>query len=67
MTDELRTIIRQVAAGAGDGADALRRAGIELRLEGYSVEVVIDPEEPAPSGSVRVAFGVGRAEGGYPE
>jgi len=56
MPEDVRRIIAQVAAGAGDGADALRRAGVPVELEGYTVELVVDPCDSAPAASVRLTF-----------
>lgn len=49
-------MIAEAAAGAGDGADALRRSGIPVELEGYTVEVLLDPTDTVPAASVRVTF-----------
>lgn len=56
LAEAMGKIITEIAAGAGNGADALRRAGIPVELEGYTVEVVVDPSEPTPAASVRLAF-----------
>lgn len=56
-TEGLRRIIAAVAVGAGEGAEALRTAGLDIELECYTVEVVLDPTDPAPATSVRVEFG----------
>jgi len=53
----LRQIIAAAAAGAGEGAAALRIAGVEVELQGYTVEVVFEPSDPAPATSIRVEFG----------
>jgi len=53
----IRRIIAAVAVGAGEGAEALRTAGLDIELECYTVEVVLDPTDPAPATSVRVEFG----------
>jgi hypothetical protein len=57
MTEGLRAIISDVAAGAGESADALRRAGIEVELTGYTIEVVVDPSDPAPAATVTLTLG----------
>lgn len=49
-------MIAEAAAGAGDGADALRRSGIPVELEGYTVEVLVDSTDMVPAASVRVTF-----------
>jgi len=53
----LRQMIAAVAAGAGDGAEALRLAGVGIELQGYTVEVLVDSTDPIPAASVRVVFG----------
>jgi hypothetical protein len=53
--EDVRRLIAETAAGAGDGADALRRSGSPVVLEGYTVEVLFDSVE-APAASVRVTF-----------
>jgi hypothetical protein len=55
-TEGLRRVIAAAAAGAGDGAEALRAAGVDVELQGYTVEVVVDPVDPAPATSIRVEF-----------
>jgi len=50
-------MIAAVAAGAGDGAEALRLAGVGIELQGYTVEVLVDSTDPIPAASVRVVFG----------
>ena len=55
FAEDVRRMIAEAAAGAGDGADALRRSGIPVELEGYTVEVLFDSVE-APAASVRVTF-----------
>ena len=60
-TESLRRIIAAVATGAGEGAEALRAAGVGLELEGYTIEVVVDPADPLPAASVRLVFGTGAA------
>ena len=57
-------MIAEAAAGAGDGADALRRSGIPVVLEGYTVEVLVDVTDAMPAASVRVTFGPGPAGSG---
>jgi hypothetical protein len=57
MTDDLRSIITDVATGAGESADALRRSGIAVELQGYTIEVVVDPGDPAPAATVTLTFG----------
>lgn len=49
-------MIAEAAAGAGDGADALRRSGIPVVLEGYTVELLVDAIDSVPAASVRVTF-----------
>jgi hypothetical protein len=56
LAEAMGRMIAEIAAGAGDGAHALRRAGIPVELEGYTVEVVVDPDEANPFTSVRLAF-----------
>lgn len=53
----LRGIIAAVAAGAGDGAQALRSSGVGIELQGYTVQVTIDSTDPVPAASVRLTFG----------
>jgi hypothetical protein len=57
MQEDVRRIIAEAAAGAGDGADALRKAGVPVELEGYTVEVVVDPGDALPATLVRLTFG----------
>jgi hypothetical protein len=64
MTEGLRRIIAAVAAGAGEGAEALRSAGVGLTLEGYTVEVMVDSDDPIPAASVRLVFGTEAQHGG---
>jgi hypothetical protein len=59
MAGDVRRMIAEAAAGAGDGADALRRQGIPVVLEGFTVEVLVDTADAAPAASVRVTFGPG--------
>lgn len=54
--EDVRRMIAEAAAGAGDGADALRRSGIPVVLEGYTVEVLVDSTDMLPAASVRVTF-----------
>lgn len=56
LTDEVRRMISGIAAGAGDGAGELRRAGIPVELEGFIVEAVVEPGDPSPATSVRLVF-----------
>jgi hypothetical protein len=56
LTDEVRRMISGIAAGAGDGAGALRRAGIPVELEGFIVEAVVEPGDASPATSVRLVF-----------
>jgi hypothetical protein len=49
-------MISGIAAGAGDGAGALRRAGIPVELEGFIVEAVVEPGDASPATSVRLVF-----------
>ena len=63
MAGDVRRMIAEAAAGAGDGADALRRSGIPVVLEGYTVEVMVDPTDTAPAASVRVTFRPGDGSG----
>lgn len=53
--DRLQRIISATAAGAGMGAAALRRAGVEVDLEDFGVEVTVDDEQSL-SAIVRIAF-----------
>jgi len=55
-------MIAEAAAGAGEGADALRRSGIPVVLEGYTVEVLVDADD-LPAASVRVTFRPAAPEG----
>ena len=54
MEGTLRELIAGVAAGAAEGAEALRHRGIPLELDAYSVETRIDRDEPVTS--IRVDF-----------
>jgi hypothetical protein len=54
MDETLRELIAGVAAGAAEGAAALRRSGVAVELDVYSVEAHIDGL--APTASVRVDF-----------
>ena len=62
MEETLRELIAGVAAGAAEGAEALRRRGIPLELDAYSVETRIDRDEPVTS--IRVDFIVATGERG---
>jgi hypothetical protein len=68
---DVRRMIAEAAAGAGDGADALRRAGVPVVLEVYTVEVLVDAVDAAPAASVKVSFVasgiVGEASPGGPQ
>lgn len=68
LTEEMRRIIAGIAAGAGDGAGALRQAGIPVELEGFIVEAMVEPGDSAPATSVRLVFcrGEPRAENQEP-
>jgi len=55
-TEGLRRVIAATAAGAGEGAEALRAAGLDVELQGYTVEVVVDSVDPTPATSIRVEF-----------
>ncbi|HEX5630473.1 MAG TPA: hypothetical protein VFY15_02310, partial [Acidimicrobiia bacterium] len=54
VEETLRTLIAGVAAGAAEGAEALRSRGIAVELDAYSVEAKLD--SAAPVASVRVDF-----------
>lgn len=54
MEETLRALIAGVAAGAAEGAEALRNCGIPVELDSYSVEARLDAA--APMASVRVDF-----------
>ncbi len=57
MEERLRTLIAEIAAGAAEGAAAMRRSGIELELDAYSVEARIDGTAATPPvASIRVDF-----------
>ncbi len=56
MEESLRTLIAGIAAGAAEGAEALRRSGIDLELDAYSVEARLDGAAAAPVASVRLDF-----------
>jgi hypothetical protein len=62
VEETLRELIAGVAAGAAEGAEALRRRGIPLELDAYSVETRIDRDEPVTS--IRVDFIVTPGERG---
>ena len=49
MEGTLRELIAGVAAGAAEGAEALRRAGQEVRLDDFQVEAVIDSGDGSAS------------------
>ena len=54
MEGTLRELIAGVAAGAAEGAEAMRPRGIPVELDAYSVETRIDRDEPVTS--IRVDF-----------
>lgn len=54
MEETLRSLIAGVAAGAAEGAEALRNRGIAVELDAYSVEAKLDAA--APTALVRVDF-----------
>ena len=56
MSANLREMIAEVVAAAGEGAESLRRSGTEVVLRDCSIEVVLD-QEPDPSARVLVSFG----------
>lgn len=57
MEETLRSLIAGIASGAAAGAEALRRSGIELELDAYSVEARLDgASASAPVASVRLDF-----------
>lgn len=60
MSEELRAVIADVATGAGQSADALRRAGIDVELLGYTIEVIVDPADTAPAATLTLTFGGAR-------
>jgi hypothetical protein len=57
VTEDMQAIITGVAAATGQGADALRRAGIGVVLEDFRVEVQVDPGDPAPTLVVTMVLG----------
>lgn len=57
MEETLRSLIAGAAAGAAAGAEALRRSGIELELDAYSVEARLDGTSVGSTvASVRLDF-----------
>ena len=56
MHETLRSLIAGVAAGAADGAAALRDTGVTLELDMYSVEATVDSEGRPAGAIVRVDF-----------
>jgi hypothetical protein len=56
MSEDVRAIIAGVAAAAGEGADALRKAGIGVELRDFRVEVQLEPGEP-PSMALTLSLG----------
>ncbi len=55
MSADLREMIAEVVAAAGEGAESLRRSGTAVVLRDCSIEVVLD-QEPDPSARVVVSF-----------
>lgn len=56
MVDDIRELIAGVASAAGEGAGALRRAGIEVGLEDFRVEVHVEPGDTVPEVAVTVVL-----------
>ena len=56
MENTLRALIAGIAAGAAEGAEALRERGVAVELDVYSVEARIDAAAPVPTASIRVDF-----------
>ena len=54
MEETLRSLIAGVAAGAAEGAEAMRRRGIAVELDAYRVEAQLDRADP--SALVRIDF-----------
>ena len=54
MEETVRALIAGIVAGAAEGAEALRRGGVALTLDGYSVEGKL--EGAGPVACVRVDF-----------
>lgn len=57
--DRLQRVIEAAASGAGEGAAALRRSGLPVALDDFSLEVRLD-DGSAVSAEVRIAFTSGR-------
>jgi hypothetical protein len=56
MEETLRAVIAGIAAGAAAGVEVLRRSGIDLELDAYSVEARLDGAAAGPVASVRLDF-----------
>ena len=56
MNETLQAIIAGITAGAAEGAAALRRSGVAVELDAYSVEARIDGAGGPSSTSIRVDF-----------
>lgn len=54
MDETLRALIAGVTEGAAEGVAALRRHGLELELDVYSVEARLG--EGTPTASIRLDF-----------
>jgi hypothetical protein len=64
MEEMLRVVIAGIAAGAAAGVEALRRCGIDLELDVYSVEARLEGAGGGPVASVRLDFVVPTAPRG---
>jgi hypothetical protein len=62
LNEDLRGAIADIAAGAADGAAALRSTGVYLELEGYSVESMLDMGGRPSLVTVRVDFVTGEPD-----
>jgi hypothetical protein len=56
VNENLQALIAGVTAGAAEGAAALRRSGLAVELDAYTVKASIDGADGAPSASIRVDF-----------
>ena len=60
MEEVMRSIIAAISEGAAEGAAALRRSGVAVELDIFSVEARIDS---TPTASVRLDFVVPASTG----
>ena len=56
VNETLQALIAGITAGAAEGAAALRRNGLAVELDAYTVEARIDGDGGPPSASIRVDF-----------